>query len=141
MQVPYAVSVATTSDVEFRDLKRIVSGLKEAGITISVDDFGIGYSSLNLIRDIPWDVIKIDKSFLPTDDEPADSIKNIMFRNVLTMANEMGLESVTEGVESLMQLELLRLNCCDLAQGFLFDHPLPVEEFEKKLESPKYTII
>ena len=56
----------TTTDVRFRDLKRVVSGLQEQGISMAVDDFGIGYSSLNLIKQIPWDVLKLDKSILPS---------------------------------------------------------------------------
>ena len=130
----------TTTDVEFRDLQRIVSGLQEKHICTSVDDFGMGYSSLNLIRVIPWDVLKVDRCFLPNDDESPDSVRNIMFRNVVTMAKEMGLECLAEGVETPAQLEILRKNNCDLAQGFLFDKPLPVEEFEKRLDMQHYTI-
>ena len=63
-----------------------------------------------------------------------------MFKNVITMAREMGLETIVEGVETKEQLQLLRDNNCDLAQGFFFDKPLPVEEFEKRLDTYKYTI-
>lgn len=128
----------TTTDGEFRALQRIVSGLQENHIFTSVDDFGIGYSSLNLIRVIPWDVLKIDRSFLPQDDEAAGSVSNIMFKNVVNMAREMGLETVVEGVETASQLHILQVNKCDLAQGFLFDKPLPVEEFEKRLDMHQY---
>ena len=130
----------TTTDVEFRDLQRIVSGLQEKHICTSVDDFGMGYSSLNLIRVIPWNVLKVDRSFLPTDDERTDSVRNIMFKNVVAMAREMGLETIAEGVETLAQLEILRDNKCELAQGYLFDKPLPVEEFEKRLDMQRYEI-
>ena len=128
----------TTTDVEFRALQRIVNGLQKEGICTSVDDFGMGYSSLNLIRVIPWNVLKVDRCFLPLGDE--NSVNNIMFKNVITMAREMGLETIVEGVETKEQLQLLRDNNCDLAQGFLFDKPLPVEEFEKRLDMHKYTI-
>ena len=130
----------TTTDVEFRDLQRIVSGLQEKHICTSVDDFGMGYSSLNLIRVIPWNVLKVDRSFLPTDDERADSVRNIMFKNVVAMAREMGLETIAEGVETKAQLDILRSNRCDLAQGYLFDKPLPVDEFEKRLDMKRYEI-
>ena len=56
-----------------------------------------------------------------------------MYKHVLSMAKDIGLECITEGVETREQLELLRENDCNIAQGFLFDKPLPVEEFEKKL--------
>ena len=59
----------TTTDVLFSDLRRVVCGLQEQGIWTAVDDFGVGYSSLNLIRDLPWNVLKIDKSFVPTNVE------------------------------------------------------------------------
>ena len=109
-------------------------------IYTSVDDFGIGYSSLNLIRVIPWNVIKVDRSFLPCDEENEDSVCNIMFKYVVSMAKEMGLECIVEGVETPAQLEVLRDNNCDLAQGYLFGKPMPVEEFEKRLDMKKYAI-
>ncbi|MBR1863667.1 MAG: GGDEF domain-containing protein [Ruminococcus sp.] len=130
----------TTSDIEFKDLKRVVKGLQEAGFSTSVDDFGVGYSSLTLIKDIPWDVLKVDKSFLPNEDDNEDRQKRIMFKYVLAMAQEMGLECIAEGVETRDQLDLLKENCCDLAQGFFFDRPLPVSEFEKRLDDKLYVV-
>ena len=124
----------TTTDVEFRDLKRVVSGLQAEGIYTSVDDFGIGYSSLNLIKEIPWDVIKVDRSFLPSDIDDEDANRRaIMFKYVVAMAHEMGLECIAEGVETEQQVQILRDNSCELAQGFYFDKPLPVADFEQKL--------
>ena len=128
----------TTTDVEFRDLKRVVNGLQKTGISTSVDDFGIGYSSLNLIKEIPWNVLKVDKSFLPGEEDDDKSLKAIMFRHVVAMAQEMGLECIAEGVETKKQVNLLRENCCNLAQGFFFDKPLPVEDFEKRLNDYQY---
>ena len=128
----------TTTDVEFSDLKRIAAGLHESGIYTSVDDFGVGFSSLNLIRDIPWNVLKIDRSFLPVGEDDENSIRSIMFRNVVTLATELGLECIAEGVETLQQVKILQENNCELAQGYLFDMPLPVEEFEKRLSQKNY---
>ena len=123
----------TTTDVEFKDLKRIISGLQEVGIATSVDDFGIGYSSLNLIKEVPWDVLKLDKSLLP-DYEKDDPIqKSIMFRHIVAMGREMGVECIAEGVETKEQVRLLEENRCNLAQGFYFDRPLPIKEFETRL--------
>lgn len=129
----------TTTDVEFKDLKRIVSGLQKEGIYTSVDDFGMGYSSLNLIREVPWNVLKIDKSFLPTGEGDND-VTDIMFKHVVAMAQDMGLECITEGVETLQQVGILRDNKCNIAQGFYFDRPLAVEEFEKRLDKHRYDI-
>ena len=128
----------TTTDVEFQYLKNVVSGLQAAGISTSVDDFGMGYSSLNLIKEVPWNVIKIDKSFLPLEDDDENSTRSVMFKHVVAMAKELGLECIAEGVETKQQVNVLRENHCDLAQGFFFDKPLPVEEFEKRLDLRRY---
>ncbi len=130
----------TTTDVEFRDLKRVVSSLQQAGICTSVDDFGMGYSSLNLIREIPWNVLKVDRSFLPIDGDNECSTRSVMFKYVVRMANELGLECIAEGVETAKQIKILLDNNCFLAQGFLFDKPLPLEEFEERLDKQKYII-
>ena len=130
----------TTTDVEFKDLRRVVDGLHHQNIYTSVDDFGMGYSSLNLIRVVPWNVLKVDRIFLPLDGESNDSTRSIMFKHVMAMAKEIGLECIVEGVETPAQLELLRKNDCELAQGYLFDKPLPLEEFEKRLDKKRYPI-
>ena len=124
----------TTTDVEFNDLKRTIGGLQKTGIAASVDDFGVGYSSLNLIKQIPWDVLKLDRSLLTTEDDENPIQKNVMFKYIVAMAQEMGLECISEGVETKEQVEFLAENNCDLAQGFYFDRPMPVEDFETRLE-------
>ncbi|MCR5148911.1 MAG: EAL domain-containing protein [Eubacterium sp.] len=124
----------TTTDVDFIDLKRVVNGLQKVGIYTSIDDFGIGYSSLNLLRELPWNVLKVDKSFLPTEGEQTSSSSNIMFKYVVSMAKELGIEVIVEGVETRHQLEILHKNHCELAQGFYFDKPLQVNEFEEKID-------
>ena len=126
----------TTTDVEFRDLKRVVSQLQEAGIFTSVDDFGVGYSSLNLIKEIPWNVLKLDKSLLPASEKKVRG--SLMFRHVVAMAHEIGLKCVAEGVETPEQMKILKDFGCHIAQGFYFDKPLPVGEFEERLDRHKY---
>ena len=130
----------TTTDVAFSDLKRVVTGLQSAGIFASVDDFGIGYSSLNLIRVLPWNVLKVDRSILPSEDDDSDSVNSIMFHHVISMVNALGIECIVEGVETEKQLEILRSNHCFYAQGFYFDRPLPVEEFEQRMMVGYYPI-
>ncbi len=130
----------TTTDVEFSDLKRVVSALQQQGIYTSVDDFGMGYSSLNLIRAIPWNVLKVDRSLLPVEEDGRGSTRSIMFKYVVAMARALGLECVAEGVETRLQLDVLRENKCELAQGYFFDRPLPVDEFEKRLDIHCYRI-
>ena len=128
----------TTSDVEFKDLKRVIRGLQQSGLSTSVDDFGVGYSSLNLIKEIPWNVLKLDRTLLPGQggDDPIQ--RGVMFKYVVAMAQEKGLECIAEGVETAAQVQLLAANNCKLAQGFYFDKPLPVEVFETRFDK-QYT--
>ncbi|MCR5655465.1 MAG: GGDEF domain-containing phosphodiesterase [Lachnospiraceae bacterium] len=122
----------TTTDVNFKDLKAAVHGLQAAGVKTSVDDFGVGYSSLNLVRESPWDVLKLDKSFLPTADDH-DPQKKIMMDSLISMFQNMGLECIVEGVETYEQVMMLKEDKCQLAQGYFYDKPMPMEEFERKL--------
>lgn len=128
----------TTTDAEFSDIKRIVTGLHDKGIATSIDDFGMGFSSLNLLKGIPWTTIKIDKSFLPEEEDAEQSVKSIMFKNVVSLAKDLGLNCIAEGVETEYQLNVMRENGCDIAQGYYYDKPLPKEEFEARLVTKKY---
>lgn len=121
----------TTTDVGFHDLQEIVNGLRGKGIYTSVDDFGVGYSSLNLIRQIPWDTVKIDKSFLP-DVSDTTSKQYLMFSHLMSMLREMGLRCIVEGIETIEQVKMLKDNMCYLAQGSFFDEPLKADELETR---------
>lgn len=123
----------TTTDVEFKALKKIIKGLQQAGFSTSVDDFGTGYTSINLIKEMPWNVLKLDKSLLPAEGDENPVKKGVLFRHIISMAQEMGIECVSEGVETEEQVHILAENHCRLAQGFYFDKPLPVKEFETRL--------
>ena len=124
----------STTDIEFKEIKRVVSELQQDGICTSVDDFGLGQSSLNLIREIPWNVLKIDRSLIPLDADNPHSTRSVMFKYIVAMAKELGLECIAEGVETEKQVNMLRDNSCSLAQGYYFGKPLPTEEFEKELD-------
>lgn len=122
----------TTIDADYAALKEIVYDLREHGIESSVDDFGMGYSSLSLIRDVPFKVLKIDKSFLG-DKNTQTARQRAMMKHVISMANDLGMECIAEGVESMEHVQLLKENKCYMAQGFLFNKPIPREEFEEIL--------
>ena len=128
----------TTTDVEFSDLKRIATGLRDRGIPTSIDDFGMGFSSLNLLKGIPWTTIKIDKNFLPEEDDAENSEKRIMFKSVVSLAKSLGLNCIAEGVETAYQVNVMKECGCDIAQGYYYDKPLPKEEFEARLSTKKY---
>jgi EAL domain-containing protein (putative c-di-GMP-specific phosphodiesterase class I) len=96
-----------------------------------MDDFGTGYSSLAALRQLPIDIIKIDKSFVT---ELADSQTSVdMVRNVLQLAADLKLRTVAEGVEHNDQLELLRQLGCDTIQGYLFARPQPLAQLSERL--------
>lgn len=124
----------TTTDVDFKILKQLVTNLRECGISTSVDDFGTGYSSLNILREIPWNVLKVDRSFLPEGDV-VDDKKTAMLKFLISLSGDMGYDCIVEGVETVEQLQLIKRNSCFLAQGYYFDKPLPVEEFEERLKA------
>ena len=95
-----------------------------------MDDFGSGYSSLNMLKDTPVDLIKIDMVFLKDMDNQVRSAT--ILHNVINMMAELGLESIVEGVETREQFRILTRMGGKLFQGYLFAKPLPVEAFEEQ---------
>jgi len=115
---------ALTDDVE--QTAATLHRLKELGVTLAMDDFGVGYSSLGLLRSLPVDALKIDRSFVARLlDGPEDEA---IVAAVVSLARALDLEVVAEGVELGGQLERLRALGCDAAQGFYFARPLPAVE-------------
>ena len=110
-------------------LLNIIKELKSLGFKIHMDDFGSGYSSLNILKDLPIDVIKIDLKFLESCDHIGRA-ENIIAA-VVRMANWLRLPVIAEGVETKLQSDMLRSIGCSYAQGFYFAKPMPVEEYEK----------
>ena len=119
------------NDVDNRMKK--LNSLKELGFVIEMDDFGSGYSSLNLLKDMPVDVLKIDMRFLnrAKDDEKARRI----LQNIMNLSEDLGIASLTEGVETKPQLEMLCEMGCKLFQGYLFAKPMPLEEVDRYLNN------
>jgi len=110
----------------------VLTGLKRQGVTVSVDDFGTGFSSLSYLKRLPINALKIDQSFvrdLTTDPDDAALVMAIV-----TLAHNLRLRVVAEGVETEEQLRFLRLLRCDEIQGYLISKPLPVEALEKLLQ-------
>lgn len=125
----------TTTEVGFKELKTLVTGLREEGFSTSVDDFGVGFSSMSLLHEIPWNVIKIDRSFIPVGDGSAeDEKRKVMLHSIIEMVNSLGLKSIAEGVETIDQVILLKESGCYYVQGYYFDKPLPVDDFESRLK-------
>ena len=101
--------------------------LKAMGISIAMDDFGTGYSSLAYLKNFPVDIIKIDKAFIQGAFDNSEDY-NIV-KAIITLGNELGLEVVAEGVETLYQYDFLRASHCRAIQGYLFSKPLPESSF------------
>lgn len=123
----------TTTDVDITDLKKLVVGLSDAGISTAVDDFGQGFSSLNIIKELPWNVLKIDSSLLHGAERTASHNRQMM-NHIISMVHDIGIDCIVEGVETPDDIRLLKENNCFMAQGFYFDKPLPVEIFEQRLQ-------
>jgi diguanylate cyclase (GGDEF)-like protein/PAS domain S-box-containing protein len=105
--------------------------LRDAGIQVALDDFGTGYSSLSYLNKFDIDYLKIDRSFV--SNLAPDSNDMALSEAIIVMAHKLGLQVIAEGVETAQQRDLLAAAGCDHAQGYLFDRPLPVEEFDAML--------
>ncbi|MES2883541.1 MAG: EAL domain-containing protein [Pseudomonadota bacterium] len=110
---------------------RIMAEIREMGVRISLDDFGIGHSSLSHLRRFPINTLKIDRSFV-SDITPAMQGSETIAQTIIHLAHSRGLTVVAEGVETLAQLEFLRLNHCDEYQGFLVSSALPESVFAER---------
>ena len=113
-------------------LVETVKQLKDYGFRVSMDDFGAGYSSLNSLKDIPLDVLKLDGEFFRGEDD--DGRGAIVVREAIQLARSLNMRVVAEGVEKKEQVDFLAGQGCDMIQGFYFAKPMPVKEFEDKVE-------
>ncbi|HBF8489465.1 EAL domain-containing protein [Clostridioides difficile] len=129
---PNLIEIELTESAIFDNTKilfKIMQTLKSVGFKISMDDFGSGYSSLNMLKDMPIDVLKLDRQFFITVGNAKKS--QIVVSSIVQMAKQLDIKVVSEGVETVEQAEFLRFIGCDMAQGFLFARPMPIEEYEK----------
>lgn len=113
-------------------LVEIVITLRSLGFTVEMDDFGTGYSSLNMLKDIPVDILKLDTRFI--SDSKNDMRSATILSSVISMAHEIGLSVIAEGVETKAQAELLKTLNCSNMQGYYFGYPMPEEEYRKFLK-------
>ena len=131
------VEITETMSEEDNDrLRRFISDMHDSSIAMAIDDFGTGYSSLNILRDFSADVLKLDKSFI--DGHTGTERDSVVVSNVAKMANELNMSVITEGVENWEQVNFLKSVNIDMVQGFLFDKPLPKEDFERRLRNKTY---
>ncbi|MEG2074305.1 MAG: GGDEF domain-containing phosphodiesterase [Angelakisella sp.] len=127
------VEIEFTESMLFDNSERMISVLKffeEHGFLSSIDDFGSGYSSLNLLKTLPTDFLKLDKVFF--DNGEYKSRERVIIKNVILMAKELSMQTIAEGVEQWDQVEFLKSVECEMVQGYVFDRPMPIADFEKK---------
>lgn len=139
---PSKIELELTESLMMDNKKRLLKAMneiKKAGFDISVDDFGSGFSSLALLKDIPASVIKLDKEFLANTNDSSSKNKadtqkeNIIVNSVIEMAKKLSMVTVAEGIEDESQAKQLKDMGCDIAQGFLFAKPMSAADFEKLL--------
>ena len=111
----------------------VLSELRQLGVKIDIDDFGTGYSSLSCLHEFPIDVLKIDRTFIANLKRVRDFAA--LLHAVLTLADNLGLQVVAEGIEDADQLTLLQALGCEYGQGYFFAKPMPAEEIENFVRS------
>ena len=127
------IQIEITESVFFNDREKMISvidQLKEMGLILCMDDFGSGYSSLNLLKDVPFDILKIDKDFFSEVDTSKDTM--VIMKSIVEMARELGIKVVCEGVETQGQIDMLKSIGCRMVQGYYYSKPIPMAEFMDK---------
>ncbi|RHW37433.1 EAL domain-containing protein [Lysinibacillus yapensis] len=136
---PTLLEIEVTETVLLRSkdsVKQTLEQLKELNIHISLDDYGKGYSSINYLREFPFDTVKIDKAFIQEITCPQKHSRLIIESTIALMKN-LGLNVVAEGVETIEQLNLLKEFKCDEVQGFIFSKPLSTNDFIRYVDKHK----
>jgi len=132
---PKWLNVEITESIVIQDFRETIQKLKQLhafGITIAIDDFGVGYSSLSYLKDFPIDQLKMDRSFVQNLPHSSNDAK--IARHIVEMAHSLGLSVIAEGVENARQLQFLKEIGCDEIQGYLLSRPVPAEEFSTLLQ-------
>ncbi|MBE6852414.1 MAG: EAL domain-containing protein [Ruminococcus sp.] len=130
---PSKLKLEITETAIMTDLKNsldLIDKLRSYGFEIEIDDFGSGYSSLSMLKEINVDVLKVDMGFLEKTDNLEKS--RAILHTIISLSKQLGMQVITEGVETEEQVEFLREAGCDAFQGYYFDRPMNVEDFEKK---------
>lgn len=126
---PRRLEVEVTEDAlvnDFETAKLVLSSLRNLGVRIVLDDFGTGYSSLYHLRELRFDKLKIDRSFIQTMYEDGENLK--LVGAIVRLGHSLGLPTTAEGVEDVEHMSWLAQNGCEFAQGYLFGKPMPAAE-------------
>ena len=120
---------AFTENVE--DMIDLIHRMTQLGYSVSMDDFGCGYSSLNMLNRLPISELKLDKQFI--DDESKKS--RYIIKSIVALSHGLGISTVCEGVETFEQVQFLQSVGCDVAQGYYYAKPMPMDEFERMIDT------
>ena len=129
---PSSLKLEITETIFMTEKERhleIINSLKEYGFLVEIDDFGSGFSSLNMLKEVPADILKMDMAFLSMDKNVIRGRKIV--NTIITLAKALGMLVIIEGVETQEQMEYLKGTGADYLQGYFFDKPLPVKRFEE----------
>ena len=130
---PSLIELELTETAVVKDIKSAKDAEKQVhslGFIVSMDDFGVGYSSFYMLKNINIDILKIDKSF--SDEVIEDERGRIILESIINMAKKLEIKTVAEGIETKEQVEYLKQIGCDMVQGYYFEKPISIEEFEQK---------
>lgn len=134
-EVPHSyIELELTESAFFDDREMIIrtaNRLRDYGFAVSLDDFGAGYSSLNSLRELPIDIVKLDAGFFRGQE--LDGKGQIIVKEIISLAKQLDIQIVAEGIETKEQVDFLSENKCDLIQGFYYAKPMPVEEFSDRM--------
>jgi diguanylate cyclase (GGDEF)-like protein len=131
------LEITETAVAQNRDIAiHVLKELRNEGVRVAIDDFGTGYSSLSYLQQLPFDLIKIDKSFVDLIGSGDNS--EMICRTIIKMAHEMGKMAIAEGVETEEQVEFLKMNGCDSVQGYFYCRALPPQEFLEFIEKQDF---
>ncbi|MDE1339619.1 EAL domain-containing protein [Vibrio aestuarianus] len=126
------LEITETTLMEHPDkVAQTCNALRKLGVSVAIDDFGVAYSSLNYLKQLPVDVLKIDKSFV--DDCVDNHNDHMIVKTIIQLGHNIGKQVTAEGVETEQQLSLLNTEGCDNYQGYLFSKPIPAKQFSKLL--------
>ena len=115
---------------DMRNRLETMNRLRADGFLMEMDDFGSGYSSLNMLKDVPFDILKIDMMFLSASENAGKA--RVILQTIINLSTELGITSITEGVETKGQFDMLLDMGCRLFQGYYFARPMAVEDFEEQ---------
>ncbi len=128
------IEVTETSMMRDTDGKmKVLDDFRSLGFIVEMDDFGSGYSSLHMLKDMPVDVLKIDMKFLGKSSD--EKRANIIVKNVIKLSEDLGIVPLTEGVETIEQFGMLSSMGCLLFQGYYFSKPVPLADFENMINT------